>query len=269
MTALHHWRVGTGTKVDLRAIDPDATPGLEGGRSAADQVLQSDRDDLAKYQDRLWAEAKRSLLVVLQGMDAAGKDGTIKHVFAGVNPQSTHVAVFKEPTPEELAHDFLWRVHRAAPRAGEFGIFNRSHYEDVVAVRVRRLVPEDVWRARYQQIVHFEATLSASGTTVVKVFLHVSKDEQKKRLEERLSQPDKRWKYNPSDLDTRAQWHDYQVAYAEALSQTSTDIAPWYVIPADHKWYRNWAISRILIQTLADMDPQYPKPSIPKDARIV
>lgn len=254
------WVVRPGSHPHLDAIDPGATPGLDGGRAAAEAALAQDQTALAALQDRLWAEARRSVLVVLQGMDASGKDGTIKHVFAGVNPQATPVSSFKEPTPEELAHDFLWRVHRAMPRAGEIGIFNRSHYEDVVAVRVRGLVPESVWRARYAQITAFEELLSAGGTRLVKCFLHISKDEQRRRFEERLHDPQKRWKFRLGDLDDRRRWAEYQTAYADALRLTSTDAAPWHVIPADHKWYRNWSISRILIDTLTEMDPRYPEP---------
>jgi PPK2 family polyphosphate:nucleotide phosphotransferase len=263
------WRVKPGSKVDIRKYDPSATPGLDGGEPSATAVTQDDADELAGYQDRLWAEATRSLLIVLQGMDAAGKDGTIKHVFHGVNPQGTRVAIFKEPTPEELAHDFLWRVHRVTPRAGEIGIFNRSHYEDVLVVRVRNLVPEKVWRPRYQHINHFEDLLVTSSTTVIKFFLHISKEEQKKRLEQRLEKPDKRWKLLMSDLETRKHWDEYQIAYQDVLEKTSTDVAPWYVIPANHKWYRNWAISRVLIETLKEMNPQYPQPQIPKNTKIV
>jgi PPK2 family polyphosphate:nucleotide phosphotransferase len=195
---------------------------------------------------------------VLQAMDAGGKDGTIRHVFRGVNPQATRVTAFKQPTPTELAHDFLWRVHRATPAAGEIGIFNRSHYEDVLTVRVHGLVPEQVWRARYDAISAFEHELWTCGTTMVKVWLHISAKEQRRRLIERAERPDKRWKLQPSDLTERKYWDDYQVAADEMLVRTSTAWAPWYVIPADHKWYRNWVVSEILIATLEEMDPHYP-----------
>ena len=217
---------------------------------------------LADLQDRLWAESRRSLLVVLQAMDAGGKDGTIKHVFRGVNPQGCRVQSFKEPTHLELAHDFLWRVHRAAPRAGEIGIFNRSHYEDVLITRVHGLVPEKVWRERYDLINSFEELLGHGGTTIVKLFLHISKGEQRKRFDSRLHEPRKRWKFQPSDLTERERWAAYQEAYADALTATSTASAPWYVIPADRKWYRNWAVSRVLIDTLEHMDPHYPEPIV-------
>jgi PPK2 family polyphosphate:nucleotide phosphotransferase len=253
------WVVQPGSRPHLDAIDPAATPGLKGGRAAATAALEKDRDALVDLQGRLWAEARRSLLVVLQGMDASGKDGTVKHVFSGVNPQGTRVTSFKEPSPEELAHDFLWRVHRAVPGAGEIGIFNRSQYEDVLAARVRKLVPEKVWRARYPQIVAFEEMLSANGVRVVKCFLHISAGEQRKRLQERLADPTKCWKFRVGDLDDRKLWGDYMAAYGDALEHTSSAAAPWYVIPADHKWYRNWAISRILLDTLTEMDPKYPE----------
>lgn len=191
-------------------------------------------------------------------MDAGGKDGTIGHVFRGLNPAGCRVASFKAPTEEELAHDFLWRVHQVVPGRGEVAVFNRSHYEDVLVARVHNLVPEDVWRPRYKHIVAFEQNLAAAGTRIVKLFLHISKEEQARRLRERLKDPTKRWKLRLSDLEERKRWDDYQAAYAEAIERTSTKAAPWYVIPADHKWYRNWAVSRILLETFAEMDPHYP-----------
>jgi PPK2 family polyphosphate:nucleotide phosphotransferase len=193
-------------------------------------------------------------------MDAGGKDGTIKHVFQGVNPQATRVTSFKVPTPEEMHHDFLWRVHRAAPAGGEIGIFNRSHYEDVLAVRVHRLVPEHVWQQRFDLIKGFERQLEHGGTTTVKLYLHISQEEQRRRLEERLARPDKRWKFRPADVEERAHWDEYRAAYEDAISRTSTSHAPWYIVPADHKWYRNWAASRILVKTLEGLDPRYPAP---------
>src|SRR2546430_12954318 len=213
------WAVKAGARVRLSAVDPASTPGLSGGREAATAALDADHRQLAGLQDRLWAEARRSLLVVLQGMDASGKDGTVRHVFQGVNPQGTRVVSFKEPTPEELAHDFLWRVHRVVPRAGEIGIFNRSHYEDVLAVRVRKLVSKDTWSGRYAEIVQFEEMLARNSTAIIKFFLHISGDEQKRRLEERLRQPDKRWKFRRGDLDDRALWDDYQGAYEDAINR--------------------------------------------------
>ena len=254
------WRIDPGSSVDLAAIDASSTPGLKGGHDAARADRPTYRDHLAELQNRLWAEAERSLLVVLQGMDAAGKDGTIKHVFDGLNPEAVHATAFKEPSTEELAHDFLWRIQRALPRRGQIGVFNRSHYEDVVSTRVRRLVPESVWRPRYRSISAFERELVEEGTTIVKFFLHISRDEQKRRFEERLAIPSKRWKFSPSDLEDRKRWSSFQHAYADAIAATSTDHAPWYIIPADHKWYRDWAVDVVLEATLRKMDPQYPKP---------
>jgi PPK2 family polyphosphate:nucleotide phosphotransferase len=254
------WAVKPGSKVDISALDPGDTRALKGGHEAADAALDNDEAALAEWQMRLWAESKRSLLLVLQGTDASGKDGTVAHVFRGVNPQGTRVTSFKPPTAEELAHDFLWRIHRAMPRAGEIGIFNRSHYEDVLVARVRKLVPRQVWKQRYGDITAFESLLAEGGTTVVKCCLLISKDEQRRRFEQRLNDPQKRWKFQRGDLEDRALWKEYQSAYSEAIERTSTKVAPWYIIPADHKWYRNWAVSRILIETLADIDPKYPEP---------
>jgi PPK2 family polyphosphate:nucleotide phosphotransferase len=254
------WAVKPGSKVDIAALDPADTRALKGGRAAADAALRLDQDALTELQTRLWAESTRSLLLILQGTDASGKDGTVAHVFEGVNPQGTWVTSFKEPTAEELSHDFLWRVHRAAPHAGQIGIFNRSQYEDVLVARVRKLVPKTVWKRRYDDIVAFESLLAQGGTSIVKCCLLISKDEQKRRFEERLKNPQKRWKFRRGDLEDRRLWDEYQKAYSEALERTSTKLAPWYVIPSDHKWFRNWAISRLLIETLTEMDPKYPDP---------
>ena len=256
------WRVKPGHRVDLADHDPGSSDGAPGERAETEAAIPALLSELADLQDRLWAEASRSLLVVLQALDAGGKDGTIKHVFRGVNPQGVRVTSFKEPTSVELAHDFLWRVHRATPRAGEIGIFNRSHYEDVLITRVHGLVPEATWKARYGLINSFEALLAQGGTTVIKLFLHISKDEQGKRFDQRMNDPDKRWKFRPGDLAEREHWDEYQVAYADALAATSTDASPWYIVPANHKWYRNWAVSRILIETLHEIGPHYPQPSV-------
>ncbi|MBV8527678.1 MAG: polyphosphate kinase 2 family protein [Candidatus Dormibacteraeota bacterium] len=254
------WRVKPGSKVSLAAIDTASTPGLKGGREAAAAARPASLQTLAPLQDKLWAESTRCLLVILQGMDAAGKDGTVKHVFEGLNPEAIRTTEFKVPTSEELAHDFLWRISRALPRRGQIGVFNRSQYEDVVAVRVRKNVPESVWRPRFRSIAEFERALVHEGTTIVKCFLHISKDEQKKRFEERLRLPDKRWKFSPDDLIDRNFWDAYRRAYEEAISATSTDHAPWYIIPADHKWYLHWAVDVVLVETLQEMDPHYPDP---------
>jgi PPK2 family polyphosphate:nucleotide phosphotransferase len=254
------WAVKPGSKVDISKIDPADTRALKGGRRAADAALGADRAALVEWQTRLWAESRRSLLLILQGTDASGKDGTVAHVFAGVNPQGTTVTAFKVPTAEELAHDFLWRIHLAVPRAGVIGIFNRSQYEDVLVARVRKLVPRQVWKQRYDDINGFESLLAEGGTTIIKCCLLISKDEQRRRFEERLNDPQKRWKFQRGDLEDRALWSEYQAAYSDAIERTSTKAAPWYVIPADHKWYRNWVVSRLLIETLTEMDPKYPDP---------
>jgi PPK2 family polyphosphate:nucleotide phosphotransferase len=255
------WLVRPGEHFSFADRDPRATDGAPGGKKATTAKLPKLAEELAALQDRLYAESSQALLVVLQAMDAGGKDGTIKHVFRGVNPQGVTVTSFKVPTPEELAHDFLWRVHAKAPRHGYIGIFNRSHYEDVLVARVHELVPEKVWRRRYAHINHFEELLHDAGVRIVKLCLHISREEQAERLQARLEDPTKRWKFNPGDLAERERWDDYAVAYEEAIRRTSTPHAPWYVVPADRKWLRNWAVSRIVIETLADMDPQYPPPA--------
>jgi PPK2 family polyphosphate:nucleotide phosphotransferase len=252
------WRVKPGSKFRLADVDTHSKAGAPGNKGTTTKVVDGLVAQLGEWQTRLWAESSRSLLMVLQAMDAGGKDGTIRKVFTGVNPQGVRVASFKAPTHEELAHDFLWRVHKQVPVHGEMGVFNRSHYEDVLVVRVDELVPETVWRARYHQIREFESTLAASGTTVVKFFLHISKEEQAVRLQERLDDPAKHWKFAAADLAVREHWDDYQAAYEEAIRETSTDDAPWYVIPADRKWYRNWAILQVLLATMQRLDPQFP-----------
>ena len=209
---------------------------------------------------RLFAESTRSVLLVLQGMDASGKDGTVRTVFTGVNPQGCRVESFKAPSAAELAHDYLWRIHKLCPARGEIVIFNRSHYEDVVAVRVRKLVEKSVWKRRYEHIRSFEQMLTDEGTTVLKVFLHVSRDEQRRRLQERLDNPEKRWKFRAGDLDDRALWADFVHAYEDALQETSTEYAPWYVVPADHNWSRNLAVAEILVAALERLDPKVPAP---------
>ena len=255
------WVVKPGSKVDISSLDPGDTRALKGGRKAADDAAVQDQAALTELQARLWAESKRSVLLILQGTDASGKDGTVSHVFRGINPQGTSVTSFKAPTEEELSHDFLWRVHRAVPHAGQIGIFNRSQYEDVLVARVRKLVPTSVWKRRYADIVAFESLLAQGGTAVIKVCLLISKDEQRRRFEDRLKDPQKRWKFQRGDLEDRALWKEYQAAYSEALQRTSTKTSPWYIVPADNKWFRNWAVGRLLIETLTEMDPQYPEPA--------
>lgn len=254
------WRVTPGNGVDLSQIDPASTPDApaEGDKAATRSAADALRSELAGLQERLYAEGRRSLLVVLQAIDAGGKDGTIKHVFGGLNPSSCRVASFGVPSESELAHDFLWRVHPHAPGRGEVVVFNRSHYEDVLVVRVKKLVEESVWRSRYRLINDFEFNLVAAGTQVVKIFLHISPAEQAERFRARLADPTKQWKFRRGDLEDRALWSQYQSAFGEAVFQTATGCAPWYVVPADRKWYRNWAVSRILVDTLTAMDPQYP-----------
>ena len=252
------WRVEPGSEVRLDKVDTRSTDGAPGGKKETDAASKDLYGKLAALQERLYAEGERSLLVVLQALDAGGKDGTIKHVFRGLNPAGSKVVSFKVPSKEEASHDFLWRVHAKAPAQGDVVVFNRSHYEDVLIVRVHDLVPEEVGRPRYGFINDFEATLAAAGTRIVKLFLHISKEEQAERFQARLDDPTKHWKFRKGDLDERARWDDYTAAFEEALTRTSTEHAPWHVIPADRKWYRNWAVGRILVETLEEMDPQYP-----------
>jgi PPK2 family polyphosphate:nucleotide phosphotransferase len=245
----------------LPGIDTRATPGVA-DRETAEAEMPELADRLDDLQERLWVEGTRSLLVVLQGMDTSGKGGTVRHVFSAMNPSGVEVTSFKKPTEEELSHHFLWRIERKLPVPGEVMVFDRSHYEDVLIVRVRSLVPEEVWRPRYDEINAFEQRVADAGTTVVKCMLHISYDEQRERLLERLDDPDKHWKFNEGDLEERRRWPDYQSAYEEAIRECSTDVAPWYVVPADRKWYRNWAISKLLVETLERMDPQLPRPDL-------
>ncbi len=249
-------RIKPGSQVRLGRLDPSATHGFD--KDAAEPELDKQLVRLADLQDRFWAEAKRSVLVVLQGIDAAGKDGTINKVMEAFNPQGCPVTSFKVPSSEELAHDYLWRVHRAVPRRGEIGIFTRSHYEDVLVVRVHELVPKAVWSKRYAQINDFERHLSENGTTIVKFFLSIDRDEQRARFQARYDDPTKRWKFAMGDLAERARWDDYEAAFDEALSKTSTDPAPWYVIPANRKWFRNLAVATILADTIERLHPEYP-----------
>lgn len=251
-----------GARVKLADIDPKGTPGLSGDkakeRARAEAELVTNIQRMAALHERLYAENTRGLLVILQGMDTSGKDGAIRHVFSGLNPQGCHVTSFKKPSEAEADRDFLWRIHAAAPARGEIGVFNRAHYEDVLIVRVHSFVPEKVWRPRYQMINAFERYLTDNGVRIVKLMLHISKEEQLERLRARLDDPAKNWKYSPQDLEERKLWGEYQAAYEDALSECSTEWAPWHIIPADRKWYRNWAISRVLLGVLDDMDPQFP-----------
>ena len=256
---LKDYRVKPGTRVDLSEWDPADAAGLESKAEGKARLAEA-QERLRDLQARLYAEDRRGLLIVLQGMDTAGKDGTIKRVMAGVNPVGCHVVPFKVPSAEERDHDFLWRVHKAAPRRGEVAIWNRSHYEDVLVVRVHELVAREVWEARYERINQFEQMLTDGGIVIVKFYLHISKDEQKERLQARLDDPAKHWKFNPGDLKERARWGDYRAAYEDALSRCSTDHAPWHIIPADRKWFRNVVVAETLVQTLEELDMKYPKP---------
>lgn len=263
------WLVSPGEPLSLDRHPPDLTPGAPGDEKSTTAALDDLRKRIASLQERLWAEGTRSLLVVLQGIDTSGKDSTIRNVFYGTNHLGIHITPFKVPTPVELAHDFLWRVHRQAPAHGDIAIFNRSHYEDVLTVRVRRLVAESVWRERFDLINNFERQLAHGGTTIVKFFLHLSKQEQARRLQSRITDPTKRWKFHPGDLEDRRHWDEYQTAYEQAITLTSTEWGPWYVIPADTRWYRNWAVASVVAGTLEQMDPQYPeRPDIDPATKI-
>ena len=242
-------------------VDPDSTPGLKSAKRVSRDVKKH-RAKLFNLQERLYAERKRSLLIVLQGMDTSGKDGTITHVLGGVNPQGVLISAFKQPTPEERRHSFLWRIRKRLPEQGEIGIFNRSHYEDVIIARVHDFAKPPIIERRYGIINAFEKELVKGGTKIVKICLHISYDEQRRRLLDRLGNPDKHWKFNENDIDERANWDDYQSAYSIAITKCSTPWAPWYVVPADDKDYRNWAISRLLVEVLDEMDPQYPHPKL-------
>jgi PPK2 family polyphosphate:nucleotide phosphotransferase len=247
-----------GEKVRLKTITTDGKT-LHSDRSAAEDEFGGLRNELVELQYRLYAEGKQKLLIILQALDAGGKDSTIRKVLLGVNPQGVRVTSFKRPTDEELAHDFLWRIHQHVPASGMIGVFNRSHYEDVLVVRVDDVVPETVWRPRYDRINEFEQLLTESGTTILKFYLHISKKEQKKRLEERLVDPARHWKFEVADLQTRQKWDDYIDAFDEMLGQCTTTHAPWHVIPADQKWYRNLAICRVIVDALKGMDPRFPE----------
>ncbi len=250
-------RVPPGSPPCLEERDPGARVGAADKQAGIGRLAKL-VDRLGELHARLYAERSRSVLLILQGMDASGKDGTIRTVFTGVNPQGCRIESFEAPSAAELAHDYLWRVHHLCPARGEIAIFNRSHYEDVIAVRVRKLADEKVWQRRFQHIRSFEELLTDEGTTVVKVFLHLSRDEQRRRMQERLDDPEKRWKFRAGDLDDRELWNDYARAYDDALRETSTEWAPWYVVPADHNWSRNLAVAEILVAALDRLDPRIP-----------
>jgi PPK2 family polyphosphate:nucleotide phosphotransferase len=255
------FRVEPGSRVKLDRIDPADTAGIKNKKAALKRIEQC-KQQLTELQYKIYAEGTQSLLIVLQAMDAGGKDGTINHVLAPMNPQGCRVHAFKVPSAEERAHDFLWRIHKAAPKNGEVVIFNRSHYEDVLIARVHNLVPKSVWSKRYEYINHFEKLLAQHKTRIVKFYLHIDKQEQLHRFEKRLAEPEKHWKISDSDYSERRYWDDYQRAFQDALSKCSTPQAPWYVIPSNHKWFRNLAVSQILVETMKAMKPQIPEPSV-------
>jgi PPK2 family polyphosphate:nucleotide phosphotransferase len=257
---MEQYRVKPGSQVDLGQWDPNDKTAFAGAKKAGRKALLTLNERLEELQELLYAEHKHKVLVVLQAMDTGGKDGTIRHVFEGVNPQGVKVAGFKVPTPEELTHDYLWRVHKRVPGKGEIVIFNRSHYEDVLVVRVHSLVPPKVWGRRYAQINNFERMLAEEGTIILKFFLHISKNEQKERLQARLDEPHKRWKFSLGDLEERKLWPEYIKAYEDVLSKTSTEWAPWYIVPANRKWYRNLVVGTVMVQTLEGLKMCYPQP---------
>ncbi len=259
--AFDHLRVKPGTRVNLKTINPDSTKGKLDKKAAEKRVkkLQQRMDEL---QYLLFAEGKRSLLICLQALDAGGKDGVLRHVIASMNPQGCRVASFKQPTAEEAEHDFLWRVEKQVPKQGEVVVFNRSHYEDVLVVRIHDLVPKTIWSQRYRQINDFERRLTASGTTIIKFYLRISPDEQLKRFAKRLDDPMKQWKISESDYTERKYWDEYRLAYEDALVKCSTEKAPWYVIPSDHKWYRDLIIAEIIVATMEGMRMKLPKPTV-------
>jgi PPK2 family polyphosphate:nucleotide phosphotransferase len=252
-------RITPGTKAALDARDSEDKLGFE-TEEQADDVLDGLRDELIAQHDMLWAEAKRSVLLVLQGIDASGKDGTIRKVLSGINPQGCRVASFKAPSDQEKAHDYLWRVHAECPPRGQLGVFNRSHYEDVVAARFVGAADDAQCRLRYQHIQDFERMLTEEGTTLVKVYLHITKDEQRERFQDRIDDPTKRWKFRERDLEVREQWDEYGRVYEEVLTATSSEHAPWFVVPGDRKWVRDVVVATLLVTTLRRLDPQYPAP---------
>jgi PPK2 family polyphosphate:nucleotide phosphotransferase len=257
------------TKVNLAKVDPNDTGDFKGGKEKGLVEIEKLNSKLESLQELLFAEHKHKVLVVLQAMDTGGKDGAIRRVFDGVNPAGVRVAAFKAPTPEELDHDYLWRIHRQVPGKGEMVIFNRSHYEDVLVVRVHNLVPPEVWKKRFDQINEFERTLAESGTTILKFYLHIDRDEQKERLQARLDDPTKRWKFRLGDLEERKLWDDYMKAYEDVLGKTSVDYAPWHIVPANRKWYRDLVISSLLVETLEGLKMKYPAPEENLDGVVV
>jgi len=263
------YKVAPGADVHIAGIDTRAMGNFDAGKEAGKQLLRILTKRLATLQEVFYAQSKHRLLIVLQAMDTAGKDGVIAHVFDAVNPQGVEVASFKAPTPFELAHDYLWRIHPYVPANGEIVVFNRSHYEDVLVVRVHDLVPKEEWKRRYDQINAFEKMLTEEGTTLLKFYLHIDKEEQKQRLQARLDKPEKNWKFNVDDLSERKFWDDYMTAYEEAINRTSTEYAPWYIVPSGRKWYRNLVVAQTIVQTIETLHPTFPQPKKPlKDIKI-
>lgn len=260
MRDIEQYLIKPGHRYHSDDVDPNDKGQFDSPEDAFEETEQL-IGKLDPLQERLYSESKQSLLIILQALDTGGKDGTIRHVMRGINPQGCHVASFKVPTPEEASHDFLWRIHRLAPAKGTITIFNRSHYEDVLVTRVHGVISGSEVKRRFREINDFESALAASGTTVVKFYLAISKDEQKRRLQARVDDPHKRWKFSPNDLKERRYWDRYAEAYVEVISETSTKCAPWYVIPGNHKWYRNYLVAKTLVATLEEMDPQYPAAS--------
>jgi PPK2 family polyphosphate:nucleotide phosphotransferase len=261
--------VKPGEKVKLSDWDPNEKGNFEGGKKKGRAEVKKLNKRLEALQELLYAEGKHKVLIVLQAMDTGGKDGTIRRVFEGVNPQGVNVASFKVPTSEELAHDYLWRIHKKTPGNGQMVIFNRSHYEDVLVVRVHNLVPPEVWGKRFEQINQFEHLLAENGTTILKFYLHIDLDEQKERLQARLDEPDKNWKFSLGDLKERKLWPDYMAAYEDVLRKTSTEYAPWYIVPANRKWYRDLVISTVLVETLEGLRMKFPEPEDDLDGVVV
>ena len=257
--ALERYLVKPGAAVDFQGRATDDKSLFNGSdKSEFDPQFRELQIQLQELQKRLYAQNKHRILVVVQAMDTGGKDGCIRHVFSHIDPQGIHVRSFKKPSEEELSYDFLWRVHNKVPARGELVIFNRSHYEDIIAVRVKKLFPEDIWKNRQRHVLEFERMLAEEGTTIVKIFLHISKEEQKRRLESRLENPLKHWKFHPDDLADRSRWDEFMHAYEEVIGMTSTDFAPWYVVPADRKWYRNLCVARIMLDTLKSLGMRFP-----------
>ena len=252
------YKIKSYKKTRLKSYNPAFTSDIE-SKDQIEKELEHNIKRLEELHYLLYAEHKKSVLIILQGMDAAGKDGTIRHVFSGVNPQGCQVYSFKEPSVEELNHDFLWRVHNKVPANGNIGIFNRSYYEDVLIARVMNLVPKETWTSRYEQINSFEKILSENNVKIIKFFLHISKEEQKKRLIKRQNDPEKHWEFNPTDIANRRYWDEYMKAYEDVINKCNTTWAPWYIIPSDHKWFRNFVVSQVIVETLENMDIKLPK----------